>query len=129
MVRVGIDLVDVESVRESLRVHGAHYLRRIFTDGEVADCQAEDGPSAERLAARFAVKEAAMKALRLPPDEGLDLRAIELVRAPGGWTTLRLTGAAAALAERQGLAEFDVSIAHEGAYAVAVVVASGTAVR
>jgi holo-[acyl-carrier protein] synthase len=123
-LQVGIDVVAVEFVRDSLRAHGDRYLERIFTEQEVKDCRLEEGISIERLAARFAAKEATMKALRLPRDEGLDLRSIELVREPGGWTSLRLSGGAAALAERQGISELAVSITHDGPVAAAVVVAS-----
>ena len=124
-LRVGVDLVSVESVRESLRTHGDRYLQRIFTPREVDDCREEGVVSAERLAARFAAKEAAMKALRLPPSEGLDWRSIELVREADGWTWLRLTGRASELAGREGVTELAVSVSHEGGLATAVVVATG----
>jgi holo-[acyl-carrier protein] synthase len=120
-LRVGIDLVSVESVRESLREHGDRYLERIYTAQEIADCRDGDEISAERLAARFAAKEAAMKALRLPPSEGLDWRSIELVREPDGWTRLRLSGRARELADRQGIGSLEVSVSHEGPLAAAVV--------
>jgi len=122
-LRVGVDLVEVEAVRAALQEHGDRYLQRTFTERELVDCSSADGVSVERLAARFAAKEAAMKALRLPPDEGIAWTSIEVVRAPEGWTSLRLAGDAAALAERQGIGELAVSVAHEGAFATAVVVA------
>jgi holo-[acyl-carrier protein] synthase len=125
-LQVGIDVVAVEFVRDSLRTLGDRYLRRVYTEQEIEDCRGKDGVSAERLAARFAAKEAAMKALRLPPDEGLDLRTIELVRESGGWTSLRLTGSAADLAARRGIADLAVSISHDGPVAAAVVVASSS---
>jgi holo-[acyl-carrier protein] synthase len=76
----------------------------------------------ERLAARFAAKEATLKVLRAG-DEGISLRAIEVRRDPGGWVDLELTGPAAALAAEAGLSGFAVSLTHDGGYASAVVLA------
>jgi holo-[acyl-carrier protein] synthase len=121
-VRVGIDLVAVESVRASLREHGDRYLARVYTEQEVADCGGADGPDAERLAARFAAKEAALKVLR-PAGGGVSWHAIEVIRDEAGWADLKVTGAAAELARQAGIVAFAVSLTHEGAYASAVVVA------
>lgn len=125
-IRTGIDLVSVEAVRESLQAYGDRYLGRTYTEREVADCQGDSGPAPERLAARFAAKEATMKALRLPPDEGLDWRSIELVREHEGWTSIRLSGRARELAARAGIVHMAVSVTHEGPFAAAVVIASCT---
>ena len=121
--RVGIDLVSVESVRESLELHGEHYLRRVFTEQEVADSQSGASVSPERLAARFAAKEAALKALRVPPDEAVPLPSIEVVRHRSGWLDLRVSGRAAELAAAAGITGFAVSVTHEGPFAAAIVVA------
>ena len=121
--RVGIDLVSVASVRESLEAHGDHYLRRVFTEQEVADSQTGSSVSPERLAARFAAKEAAIKALRVSPDEAVPLQSIEVVRHPSGWLDLRVSGRAAELAAAAGITSFAVSVTHEGPFAAAIVVA------
>ena len=63
-VRVGIDLVSVQAVQDSLRAHPQAYLARVYTDREVTDCRTADGVDPERLAARFAAKEATLKVLR-----------------------------------------------------------------
>jgi len=118
-LQLGIDMVSVRSISEALELHGERYLDRIYTPQEIADCRDGDTVAPERLAARFAAKEAAMKALRLPPSEGLDWRSLELVREPDGWTRLRLTGRAAELA---GTDELSVSVSHEDSFAVAVVI-------
>jgi holo-[acyl-carrier protein] synthase len=122
-MRVGIDLVSVQSVRESIDAHGEHYLTRIYTEREVDDCRTPAGVDAERLAARFAAKEAALKALR-PGDRGVRWTTIEVLRSPAGWVELQLTGDAAELAADAGLTALELSIAHEGGFACAVVVAS-----
>ena len=69
-LRVGIDLVLVDSIREALDLHGDRYLERVYTAQEIADCRDGDDVAPERLAARFAAKEAGMKALRLSRTKG-----------------------------------------------------------
>jgi holo-[acyl-carrier protein] synthase len=123
-LRVGIDLVHVPTIAASLAEHGAHYLRRVYTPQEVADCTraGEALPEPLRLAARFAAKEATMKVLRPGTDAAVPWPAIEVVRTPGGAPTLRLHGPAADMAAEAGLTAFALSFTHEDAYAAAVVV-------
>jgi holo-[acyl-carrier protein] synthase len=122
-VRVGIDLVSVQAVRESIAEHGEHYLARVYSEREVRDCTTQAGPDPERLAARFAAKEATLKVLR-PGDVGIPWFTIEVVRQPEGWVALELAGAAAELASEAGITELALSITHEGGFASAVVVGS-----
>ena len=120
MTSVGIDLVRVSRVAESLATFGERFLKRVFTDGEVAYAREAPSLMAERLAARFAAKEAAFKAL------GLDVaswRQIEVTRAPSGRCALSLHGAARDAAAEAGVVELSVSLSHEGDYATAVVLA------
>jgi holo-[acyl-carrier protein] synthase len=121
-LRVGIDLVSVSAVRESISEHGDHYLTRVYSEREVHDCTTSAGLDAERLAARFAAKEATLKVLR-PGDVGIPWPAIEVLRDPDGWVGLELAGAAAKLAAEAGITELELSITHEGGFAAAVVVA------
>jgi holo-[acyl-carrier protein] synthase len=120
--RVGIDLVSVQSVRDAIDAHGSHYLERIYTDQEIRDCSIADGVDPERLAARFAAKEAALKALR-QEQEGILLRSIEVKRDASGRVELELSGAAAELAAKDGLGPLALSISHEDGFACAVVIA------
>lgn len=126
-VRVGIDSCSVAAVADSLARFGARFGRRLFTAQEWADAHAVQGEVAvhERLAARFAAKEAVIKALDLP-EAGIGWREIELVRSPGGRPSLALHGRAAACAARVGVREWAVSISHEAEHACAVVVALTT---
>jgi holo-[acyl-carrier protein] synthase len=117
--RIGLDLVSVEAVATAIATHGDRYLRRTYTEEELRDCAGEP----ERLAARFAAKEAAMKALDRG-DEPLPWTSIAVHRDAGGRPTLRLSGAAAELAARRGLASFELSLTHDGDYSAAVVLAS-----
>ncbi len=117
-LRVGIDTVEVAAVEAALAAHGERYLERVYTPAEVADCDGD----AERLAARFAAKEAALKALRAG-DGGVPWHAVEVRRTPSGHPELALHGAAAVLAADAGLDELAVSLTHEAGLASAVVVA------
>jgi holo-[acyl-carrier protein] synthase len=120
--RVGIDLVSVSAVRESITEHGERYLKRFYTEDELRDCDTGQGIVVERLAARFAAKEATLKVLR-PGDEAIPWRTIGVVRHGPGWVTVELSGRAADLAAEHGLTDFELSISHEDGYASAVVIA------
>jgi holo-[acyl-carrier protein] synthase len=122
-LRVGTDLVLIETVRDSIDAHAEHYLERVYTEREVEDCTTPEGVDPERLAARFAAKEATLKVLR-PRDEGIPWNAIEVRRDPSGWVELALSGPAASLATDAGVTDLSLSISHEGQFASAVVVAS-----
>lgn len=122
-VRLGVDLVVVERVAESLRgPHRDHYLERVYTQREVDDCRGLSGRvEPERLAVRFAAKEAAIKAL---PGAGEEVRltTIEVVTEPSGQVRLELSGRAAELAREAGLEELALSVSHEGGFATATVI-------
>ena len=119
--RIGCDVMTVGHVRSSVERFGDRYLTRIFTPHELETCE---GPArAQRLAARFAAKEAVVKVLR-PGDVALPWQSIEIRRESWGGCGVRLSGNASALAERQGLGDFHVSISHEADLAIAMVTAS-----
>jgi holo-[acyl-carrier protein] synthase len=120
--RVGIDLIAVESVEESIRTHDERYLNRVYTQRELADCRTGSGIDAESLAARFAAKEATMKVLR-PGAIGVPWNSIGVRRDPGCAPELELTGSAATLAGDVGISDFALSLTHDGGFAAAVVVA------
>jgi len=122
-LRVGIDLVSADSVRESIREHGDRYLARVYTDAELRDCETPAGPDPERLAARFAAKEATVKVLRPGRDDAVPLRSIEVRRDPAGWVELRLLGQAAELAANAGVTDLALSFSHEAGFVSAVVIA------
>jgi holo-[acyl-carrier protein] synthase len=121
---VGIDLVDVRDVARSVERFGARYLSRVYTDAEIAYAQAakETRGVASRLGARFAAKEATLKALRAS-ERGISLRTIEIIRHEDGSIDVALSGAAIAAAREAGDASLAVSVSHEGNWAVAVVIA------
>lgn len=121
--RIGTDLVDVETIAESVRTFGRHYLERVFTPAEIEYCEQGGAEQARRLAARFAAKEACMKVLR-PLDGGIPWTSIEVVKMPGGWCELQLHGAARLLADSARITDFSISLSHEASMAVAVVAAT-----
>ncbi len=128
--RLGIDVVAVEDVEQTLRAHADHYLDRVYTRREIDDSRALSGEIvAERLAARFAAKEAAIKVLRPTRDVAVPWRAIEVARVAGGWVELRLSGRAEALACDAGLESLTASLTHAGSYAAAVVLAEANLER
>lgn len=123
---VGVDLVHVPDVAESLARFGERYVRRVFTDEEIAYCTAGIHAAHERFAARFAAKEAVLKVLRPDPTEAIPWRELAVRRAPEGWTEIVLSGAARDLAARQGIGPMSLSMSHEREYAMATVVAHRT---
>jgi holo-[acyl-carrier protein] synthase len=128
-LRVGVDLVPVADVAAAVERMGRRYLYRVFTPheracariGAAARPSARSRYSAQALAARFAAKEAAVKALR-PHGVRPEWRSIEVRRMDGGWCALRLTGLAADLAAEAGISELSLSITHEPLVAAACVV-------
>ena len=119
----GIDLVEIAETQRSIERFGDRFLNRVFTASELAVCQATPSRQCERLAARFAAKEATMKVLRLR-DEGLSWRSIEVETSEGGWSELRLHGKAADLAAAAGISDLSLSMSHSGGLATAVVIAT-----
>lgn len=121
-LRTGIDLVHVPRIAASLAELGERFLQRLFTPDERAYALAAPVHTAERLAARFAAKEAVIKALSLS-QVGVHWRDIEVCRAADGACSLALHGRAAEAARALRITEMSLSLSHEGDQAVAMVVA------
>jgi holo-[acyl-carrier protein] synthase len=117
-VRVGCDVLAVEDVQDSLMAFGDRYLRKVFTASEISDCQGRN--RVHRLAARFAAKEAVIKAFA-EPDMPFPLREIEVTR-DGPLPLLRLSGGVAERAAYQGWLSSSLSLSHADCHAMAVVV-------
>ena len=117
--RVGCDLASTAEVRESVATFGQRYLRRVYTDAELVAC---DGRP-ERLAARFAAKEACAKVLG-DLSGALPWLDVEVTHDAGGRPVIATHRRAAALAGAAGVLEMDVSLSHQGDLAMAVVVAA-----
>jgi holo-[acyl-carrier protein] synthase len=121
-LRTGLDVVEVERISESLARFGERFTERLFCPDEIAYAFSGTGQAPERLAARFAAKEAAIKAFDLS-EAGVAWRDIEVRRLPSGACELALHGKAAARATELGVCEIALSLSHEGGYAAAVVTA------
>jgi holo-[acyl-carrier protein] synthase len=119
-MKVGIDLVLAEEVRESMQIYGDRYLTRVYTETEQKQC----GDDPRLLASCFAAKEAAMKALGRR-DEPLPWRSIGVSRDAGGRPSLELSGEAAALARRRGVETLHLSTTYHRTAAAAIVLAEG----
>jgi len=119
VIGIGIDTVEVDRFRRALQKRPG-ISERLFTPAEQAYGRRARDP-AERLAARFAAKEAVMKALGV----GLGafaFRDVEVLKAPSGAPSLSLTGKAADLAARRGVTAWHVSLTHSGLVAEAVAI-------
>jgi holo-[acyl-carrier protein] synthase len=120
----GIDLVEVERIRDAIERHGERFLRRIYTTGEQA--QAGDGPlRIQFFAGRFAAKEAVMKALGTGWSRGVAWTDIDVRRLPSGKPELTLSGRCAEIASGLGVARWELSITHTVGHAAASAVAAG----
>ena len=116
----GIDLVHVSRIEEAINRLGARFRERVFTEAEIGYCEAK-GSRYESYAARFAAKEAAMKALGTGWSSGVGWREIEVVSPDNGHPTLRLTGNALRQFEKMGASVVHVSISHSDNLAIAQV--------
>ena len=114
---VGIDIIEIERVRTVLARHPVRFLRRVFTPEEVAFCRGR----VPEIAARFAAKEAVMKALGTGA-RGLAWREIEVLPNQRGKPLVYLHGLAKQRAEHIGLRGVDISLTHSHEFAIAAVV-------
>ena len=119
----GIDMAEVPRIRSLLERHGDRFLNRIFTRTEQSYAKRFRDP-AERLAGRFAAKEAVFKLFGTGWSEALNWTDIEVVNNPKGQPAVRLYGHARALAEQLGIRQISISITHTRDFAIASVVAS-----
>ena len=116
----GVDLIEIDRIKEVVARHGDHYLERIFTSAELA----QFGKRTESLAGRFAAKEAVTKALGCGIGE-VTWKEIEILGDDQNAPILKLYGAAENKARGLGLTSWSVSISHSQSHSVALVVAIG----
>ena len=125
VIGLGTDLVEVERIERSLERFGEQFLRRVYTLGEIAYCQARKKTAAESFAARFAAKEAGAKALGTGISRGVGWQELEVSRHPGQAPQLILHRRAAEIAAALGIQRLSLSLTHTRGLAMAVVVAEG----
>jgi holo-[acyl-carrier protein] synthase len=115
---IGIDLVPISRMREIIARWDERFLRRVFTDAEIAYCQARRDPI-PHFAARFAAKEAALKALGTGLSLGVNWRELEVRRERGQPPSLVLSGRSREISRRRGGRRMLVTLTHDGDYAMA----------
>src|SRR6266849_2825192 len=125
IVGTGIDTIEVERVERALSrpLTGARFRSRVFTAGEVAYCESRGRGRYQSYAARFAAKEATMKALGTGWNRNVGWSEIEVVRERGKRPTIVLSGKAAAFAQRKKITVFHLSLTHTAKEAIAHVIA------
>ena len=111
IVGTGVDLAEVDRIRESIERFGEKFLKRIYTEREIAYVERKANKY-ERYAARFAAKEAGMKAIGTGWRKGVRWQDFEVVNLPSGRPTLKLHGVAAEFAARLGVTNIQLSITH-----------------
>jgi holo-[acyl-carrier protein] synthase len=121
IVGTGIDLAEVSRIAASIERFGDRFLRRVYTEGEIRYCESKAN-RAERYAARFAAKEAAMKALGTGWNHGVRWRDIEVTRQPGGRPAIAFHGKATEFAALMGAARVALSLSHTAEQAIAQVI-------
>lgn len=133
---VGIDIVELDRIENALGRQGEKFLKRVYTPREREECQAHDKEEprvpvlegmivVQRLAGRFAAKEAFLKSLGTGLAKGVSWQDVAVLSGAGGAPFIRLTGRAEELAKTRGVQSVHVSVSHSDASAVAVVVLEG----
>jgi holo-[acyl-carrier protein] synthase len=118
---IGIDLVKVIRVKEALERWGERFHNRVFTPGEVRYCMQKKNPS-PNFAARFAAKEAFVKALGIGIRRGVHWKDVEVQRGPLGRPVLKLNGRAVEICQKERIEGLFLSLTHDGDYSGAMVV-------
>lgn len=120
-ISIGVDIIEIERIKQVFQRHGERFLQRVYTAAEIAYCRGR----VPELAARFAAKEAVSKALGtgIVGRGGIFWQEVEVLPDAQGKPLVHLHGRAQDRAESLGLKEFAISLSHSQAYAVAFVVA------
>ncbi|HVI10646.1 MAG TPA: holo-[acyl-carrier-protein] synthase [Candidatus Binatia bacterium] len=121
IVGTGIDIAEVPRIRQAIDRFGERFLNRIYSSGERRYCDSKAN-RVERYAARYAAKEAAMKALGTGWNHGVRWRDCEVVRPPGSRPTIVFHGKAGEIAARLGVKRAALSISHTAEQAIAQVI-------
>ena len=121
IVGTGIDIAEVDRIAASIQRFGRRFTERVFTPDEIRYCESKAN-KAERYAARFAAKEAGMKAIGTGWKHGVTWHDIEVKRVPGGRPTLVFSGKAAQFFDKLGATKAHLSLTHTAEFAMAQVI-------
>src|SRR5580698_6813414 len=127
IVGTGIDVIEVDRIERALTrpATGERFRARVFTPGEIKYCESRGLPRYQSYAARFAAKEAAMKAMGTGWNRNVGWSEIEVVRERGKAPTITLHGKSAAFARRKNITHFHLSLTHTVDQAIAHAIAEG----
>jgi len=117
MHHTGVDIIEIARIRRIIERWGKRFLHRIYTESELKICHEKP----ERLASRFAGKEAVMKALGTGV-RGISWREIEIIAEPSGKPVVNLYGKAQVKAESLGLENLDISLSDSKEHSIAFVI-------
>jgi holo-[acyl-carrier protein] synthase len=118
---IGTDVAEVARIRQSIERYGNRFLGRLYTDGERVYASSKAN-AAERYAARFAAKEAGMKAIGTGWSRGVTWKDFEVLNEPSGRPVLVLRGVARQIADRMGVKSISISLTHTADVAYAIVI-------
>ena len=121
IVGTGIDIAEVDRIGEAIERYGSRFLDRIYTEAEIAYVERKANRH-ERYAARFAAKEAGMKAIGTGWRRGVRWKDFEVINLPSGRPTLRLHGVAAGLADGMQVRNIALSLTHTALQGMAIVI-------
>jgi holo-[acyl-carrier protein] synthase len=121
IVGAGVDLAEVPRIRSTIERFGRRFIERVYTPGEIAYVERKANRF-ERYAARFAAKEAGMKAIGTGWKRGVRWQDFEVANLPSGKPTLRFHGVAATIAARLGVKNISLSLTHTAEYGLAQVI-------
>ena len=121
IVGIGIDLAEVPRIRDAIGRHGRRFIERVYTAREIQYVESKANRF-ERYAARFAAKEAGMKAIGTGWRRGVRWQDFEVANLPSGKPTLLLHGIAADVAKRLSVANVALSITHTAEQGMAIVI-------
>ena len=124
IVGIGVDIVDIDRFEQSITRYGDRFLKRLFSDDEIAYCRRHT-LAAQHFAVRFAAKEAVLKALRYGIGPGVSLKDIRVTRGERGEPHIELDGHTRELAAGKGVRHLHVSLSHSQSHCIAQVVAEG----
>jgi holo-[acyl-carrier protein] synthase len=125
IVGSGVDIAEVDRIRAAAERYGARFIERIYTPVEIAYVERRLAGRWERYAARFAAKEAGMKAIGTGWRRGVRWRDFEVTNLPSGKPTLKLHGVAAQFAAMLGVKNIALSLTHTATEALAYVILEG----
>ena len=120
----GIDIVETQRIARMLSEHGQHFLDRVYTPSEQQYAQASPKRRIERLAGRFAAKEAVLKALGTGWRGGIAWTDVEILPDTAGRPLVRLSGQCATIAAQLGITAWQISISHIESHATASAIAT-----